>query len=166
MKVFRLDATILIAVLAVLIYAQTRPAPTTAPQARTAALNIAVVDSSAFSDEKTGIARVMNAMRQLDIRFQPLRNELRVLRDRLNTMRADIDKKRAIQDARTTAQQTEEADQLEIQIKRKAEDAQTNYQKESIAVLDPLQQDIGRVLTAYAESKGIMLLIDVNRVPV
>lgn len=168
MKVFRLDATILIAALAVFAYAQTRSAtPTTsAPQTRTSALNIAVVDSSAFSDEKTGIARVMNAMRRLDVKFQPLRNELRGMRDRLNTMRADIDKKQAIQDAGTTAQQAEQADRLEIEIKRKAEDAQTSYQKESLAMLEPLQKDIGQVLTAYAESKGIMLLIDVNRVPV
>jgi Skp family chaperone for outer membrane proteins len=168
MKVFRLDAAILIAALAVVANAQTRSATpaTAASQTRTPALNIAIVDSSAFSDEKSGIARVMNAMRQLDAKFQPLRNELRGMRDRLNTMRADIEKKRAIQDATTTAQQTEEADRLEIQIKRKGEDAQTNYQKESLAMLDPLQKDIGQVLTSYAEAKGIMLLIDVNRVPV
>ena len=87
------------------------------------------------------------------------------MRDRLNTMRTDLQKKRTIQDAKTTAQQTEEADRLEVQIKRKAEDAQTSYQRESLAVLDPLQKDIGTALTAYAQSKGISLLIDANRVP-
>ena len=74
----------------------------------------------------------MNAMKQLEAKFQPLRAEIRGMRDRLNTMRADIQKKRAIQDARITAQQTEEADRLEVQIKRKAEDAQASYQKESL----------------------------------
>jgi hypothetical protein len=33
-------------------------------------------------------------------------------------------------------------------------------------VLEPLQKDIGTALTAYAQSRGITLLIDVNRVPV
>jgi outer membrane protein len=88
------------------------------------------------------------------------------MRDRLNTMRSDIQKKRLIQDASMTAKQTEDADRLELEIKRKAEDAQSNYQKESLAVLDPLQKDIGTALTAYAQSKGITLLIDANRVPI
>ncbi|HEU4509228.1 MAG TPA: OmpH family outer membrane protein [Pyrinomonadaceae bacterium] len=128
--------------------------------------NIGIIDSSAFSDEKNGISRVMAGMRQLDVKFEPLRAELRGMRDRLNTMRADLQKKRGIQDAQTTARQTEEADQLEVQIKRKAEDAAANYQKETRAVLEPLQADIANALTAYAQSKGITLVIDANRVPI
>ena len=65
-----------------------------------------------------------------------------------------------------TAQQIEEADRLELTIKRKAEDAQTSYQKETLAALEPLQQDIVNALATYAQAKGISLLIDVNRVPV
>ena len=42
-----------------------------------------MIDSSAFSDEKNGIARVMVAMKQMEAKFQPLRNELRGMRDRL-----------------------------------------------------------------------------------
>ena len=64
------------------------------------------------------------------------------------------------------ARQTEEADRLELQIKRKAEDAQASYQKESMTVLDPLQREIGTALTAYAQSRGVTLLIDANRVPI
>ncbi len=75
----------------------------------------------------------MNAMKQLEAKFQPLRTEIRGMRERLNTMRSDLQKKRAIQDAATTARQAEEADRLEVQIKRKAEDAQASYQKESLA---------------------------------
>jgi Skp family chaperone for outer membrane proteins len=176
MKVFRtIIAVTACATFAILAHAQTRPttpstaAPATAPQTRAAAAgpaNIAVIDSSAFSDDKAGIARVMVAMRQIEAKFQPLRNELRGMRERLNTMRADIQKKQAIQDAKTTAQQSEAADQLDLQIKRKAEDAQASYQKESVALLDPLQKDIADALMAYAQAKGISLLIDLNRVPV
>jgi len=105
-------------------------------------------------------------MKALEAKFQPLRTELRGMRDRLNTMRADLDKKRAIQEERMTAQQAEAAEQLEIQIKRKAEDAQVSYQKESLAALEPLQKDIADALNAYSQSRGISLLLDVNRVPV
>ena len=127
---------------------------------------IGVIDSAAFTDEKVGIARVRNAMQQLDTKFQPLRAEIRGMRDRLNTMRADLQKKRGIQDAATTARQADEADRLEIQIKRKAEDAQTSYQRETLAILEPLQKDISTSLNAYAQAKGITLVIDANRVPI
>jgi Skp family chaperone for outer membrane proteins len=108
---------------------------------------------------------VMAAMQQIEAKFQPLRTEIRGMRERLATLRADLQKKRGVQDAKITAQQSDEADRLEVQIKRKAEDAQASYQRESLAVLDPLQKDIGTALTAYAQSKGITLLIDANRVP-
>jgi Skp family chaperone for outer membrane proteins len=174
MKVFRTTVAIIaLATFAILAHTQTRPttpaagAPASAPQTRPAAPgNIAVIDSSAFGDDKQGIARVTVAMRQLETKFQPLRNELRGMRDRLNTMRADIQKKQGIQDAQMTAKQAEEADKLDLEIKRKAEDAQASYQKESVALLDPLQKDIADALTAYAQAKGISLLFDLNRVPV
>ena len=159
MKVFRIIvATAAIAAFAILAQTQTRTAavPTT----------VAIIDSSAFSNDKAGIARVMVAMQQIETRFTPLRTELRGMRERLETLRSDIQKKRLIQDPKMTAQQTDEADRLEVQIKRKAEDAQSTYQKESLAVLDPLQREIGTSLVAYAKSKGITLLIDANRVPV
>lgn len=172
MKVFRMMlAALTLATFAILAYTQTRPAgnpgtPATRPTAAGAPASIAIIDSSAFADERAGIARVMSAMKTLEAKFQPLRAELRGMRERLSTMRSDIDKKRSIQDARMTAQQTDEADRLEIQIKRKTEDAQASYQKESLASLEPLQKDIGSALVAYSQAKGISLVIDVNRVPV
>jgi Skp family chaperone for outer membrane proteins len=128
--------------------------------------NVAIIDSSAFSDEKNGIARVMAAVQQMNVKFEPLGAEIRTMRERLNTMRTDLQKKRAIQDVATTAKQADEADQLELQIKRKQEDAQASYQRESQAVLDPLQKDIGNALTAYAQSRGVTLLLDANRIPI
>ena len=159
MKVFRMIVAVTaFAAFTILAQTQTRPAPTPT--------NIAIIDSSAFSDEKSGIARVMAGMQQVETKFQPLRNELRGMRDRLSKMRADIQSKSALQDPRLTQQQTDEADRLELQIKRKAEDAQTSYQRESLAILDPLQKDIGTALTAFAQARGITLLIDANRVPI
>ena len=169
MKVFRISiAAIVFAAFAIIAYTQTRPAgnaaaPATRPAAAPA--NIAVIDSSAFMDPKAGITRVMNALKGLETKFQPLRTELRGMRDRLTTLRADIEKKRSIQDQRMTAQQIEEADRLEVQIKRKAEDAQVSYQKDSLAALEPLQKDIANALNAYSQAKGISILIDMNRVP-
>lgn len=159
MKVFRIVVAVAaFAAFTILAQTQTRPAatPTT----------VAIIDSAAFSDEKAGIARVMVAMQALETKYLPVRNELRGMRDRLTTMRSDIQKKRLVQEPSLTAKQTEDADRLELEIKRKAEDAQTGYQKDTATALDPLQKDIGTALTAYAQSKGITLLIDANRVPI
>lgn len=170
MKVIRVvAAAAAIGTFAILVQTQTRTGtPVSSPQARPAAgpANIAVIDSAVFSDDKNGITRVTNAMRQLEAKFLPLRTELRGMRERLDTMRSDLQKKAAIQDPKMTAQQQDEAERLDIQIKRKAEDAQASYQKESLAVLEPLQKDIANALNAYSQAKGISLLIDVNRVPV
>src|SRR4030095_3100603 len=169
MKVLRIIAVGgALAAFAILVQTRTRPAEPAAPQTKPVSgpVNLAVIDSAAFSDDKAGIARVMNALKQMEVKFQPLSTEIRGMRDRLSTMRADIKKKRGIQDPKMTQQQSDEADRLEIQIKRKAEDAQASYQKESLTVLDPMQKDIGEALTAYAQAKGISLLIDLSRVPV
>jgi len=160
MKVFRIAvvvAAVALAAFTILAQTQTRPATPA---------NVAIIDSSAFSDEKTGIARVITAGQQIQVKFEPLRNEITSMRQRLATMRSDLQKKSAIQDAATTAKQTDEADQLEIQIKRKSEDAQASLQRERQAMLDPLEQDIGNALKAYAQSHGVTLLIDANRVPI
>lgn len=170
MKVIRVMAAVAaIGALAILAQTQTRPAtPTGSTQSKpaTGPASVAVIDSAVFTDDKDGIARVKSAMKQIEVKFQPVRTELTAMSARLNTMRADIQKKQGIQDAKMAAQQVEEASKLEVQIKRKAEDAQANFQKESLAALEPLQQDIHRALKTYAESKGISILIDVNRVPV
>ena len=159
MKVFRIGiAVAAVAAFAILARTQTRPAM--GPS------NVAIIDSAAFSDEKAGIARVMAGMKQIEAKYTPLQNELRTMRERLNGMRTDLQQKRLVQDPKISAQQKDQADQLELQIKRKAEDAQASYERESLAILDPLRQDISKALDAYAQSKGITILIDVNRVPV
>ena len=159
MKAFRIIVAVAAFVaFTIIVQTQTRPAP--------APTNIAIIDSAAFSDEKAGIARVMVAMQGIEAKFQPVRAELRTMRERLATMRSDLQKKSQVQDPKLTAQQAEAADRLEIDIKRKAEDAQTNYKKESLAAIEPLQKDIGTALTAYAQSRGITLMIDANQVPI
>jgi len=170
MKTFR-TLVAAIAVAAFTILAQslltmgTSSAETMPPQASAPAI-IAIIDSSAFSGEKTGITRGTNGMKSLDAKYLPLRTEIRGMRERLSTLRADIQKKRLIQDARTAAQQVDEADRLEVQIKRKQEDAQASYQRDSAATLEPLQNHIAGALNAYAQAKGITLVLDANRVPI
>lgn len=133
----------------------------TAPVA--AAGPIGVIDSSLFSHDKEGILRVVAAMNQVEQKFEPLRKEINGMRDRLIQMQKDINSNPS---QPTLAQKTEAAGQLEVQIKRKAEDAQSDFQKQLNAALEPLQTDINNALNTYAQSKGIMVIIDSSRVPI
>ena len=168
MKVFRLTLVTFIFVgLTVVVLARTRlinkdpVKPATAPPAAA----IAIVDTGEFTADKTGITRVSAAFAKIEDKYRGVRKELEDMQTRLNTLRTDIKNKAAVQDPKATAQQTEQADQLEVQIKRKAEDAQAAYQKDSVTAMSPLQAEIQTALDAYSKAHGILLLIDANRVP-
>jgi Skp family chaperone for outer membrane proteins len=168
MKVFRMTLVTFIFVgLTVAVLARTRlinkdpVKPPTAPPATA----IAIVDTGEFTDDKTGITRVSAAFAKIEDKYRGVRKELEAMQTRLNTLRTDIKNKAAVQDPKATAQQTDQADQLEVQIKRKSEDAQAAYQKDSVAAMSPLQAEIQTALDAYSKAHGILLLIDANRVP-
>jgi len=168
MKLVRMvSITFIVSVVMVSVHAQARlmssPAKSQPP---IAAAPVAIIDSGVFTDDKTGITRVIVALKQLNSRFDPVNNELKGMQSRLNTLRTDIQTKQATQSPNLTQQQADQASQLELQIKRKSEDARSDYQKQMAAVLEPLQKDIANALTAYAQSHAILLIIDVNRVPV
>ena len=171
---FTIAAFVLAALMIVSTQAQTRPAGGAAappagsspapqqPAGGTASVKIAVIDSGEFGDEKGGITRVVNAVKQLDAQFKPESDALQSMQERYNTMVADLQKKAPVQDPKVSAQQQEQIDQLKVQIQRKAEDARNNYQKRMSDVLDPLRQDVATALQSFAQARGIALLIDMN----
>jgi len=172
MKVLRLVlAPLIFGSLTVVVHAQTRALTNNASKPSTLSASpappsgIAIVDSGEFTDPKTGIQRVVAALGQLDVKNQGINKELKDMQTRLQNLRADIQNKRLVQDPKITAQQTDQADKLELELKRRAEDAQAASNKEMESALSPLQQDIQNALGAYAKAHGIFLVIDAGRVP-
>ena len=154
--------------LSVAVSAQTpaRPQPS-APAAGTSATagRIAVIDSSAFSDEKQGIARVVNAMKAVDAQFQPVRSEVQGMQTRYDALVADIQKTKDVADPKTINTKVDQADALKRDITRKTEDAQNAIQKRMQDALGPLQEDVYNSLQAFAQQRGISIIIDASRVP-
>lgn len=172
MKVFRLVlAALIFGSLTVIVHAQTRMLTNNASKLSNLSASpappsgIAVIDSGEFTDPKTGIQRVVAALGQLDVKNQGINKELKDMQTRLQNLRADIQNKRLVQDPKITAQQSDQADKLELELKRRAEDAQASSDKEMQSALGPLQQDIQNALGAYAKAHGIFLVIDAGRVP-
>jgi Skp family chaperone for outer membrane proteins len=158
MKVFRLVlAALIFGSLTLVVQAQTRVLTNNASKPSNLSASpappsgVAIVDSGEFTDSKTGIQRVVAALGQLDVKNQGINKELKDMQTRLQTLRADIQNKRLVQDPKITAQQ--------------AEDAQAASDKEMASALGPLQQDIQNALGVYAKAHGIFLVIDAGRVP-
>jgi outer membrane protein len=170
MKIFRAIAAV--AFLAVIsagsVLAQPRtstpasPAPTqtgSIPETK-----IALVNTDEFADEKTGITRLVTAMKRVDGEFQPRRTELQTLQQQIEKATADLTKAAPLQDAKVTQQQSDKIEGMKTEFKRKGEDAQAAYQKKLQDVLGPVYDDIGKALDVYAKAHGITLILDVTKI--
>ena len=150
----------------------TTAAPTTAaPQ--TVALPVskmAVIYTDAFLDQKTGIAKFNSVVTKLNGEFQKLKDEITQMQQRAQTLEAEINKLRDAPagtpiDQRAVQAKIDQLEQLKKDIQRKAEDAQAAYDRRRNELFDPLQQEIGRALEAFAKARGINAIIDGARVP-
>ncbi len=169
MKIFRAIAAV--AFLAVLsagsVLAQPKPttpagpAPSTQPVPET---KIALVNTDDFADEKTGITRLVAAMKRVDGEFQPRRTELQTLQGTIDKATADLQKAQALQDPKVSAQQNDKIEGMKTEFKRKGEDAQAAYQKRLQDMLGPVYDEIGKALDAYAKAHGITLILDVTKI--
>lgn len=170
MKILRttMAGTFVVAIGAVSVYAQQQPArPTATPAAVTTVSipesKIALVNSDAFADEKTGIVKLVAAMKKVDAEFTPRRTELQSLQQQIEKATADLQKAAPVQDAKVTQQQSDKLEQMKKDFQRRGEDAQAAYQKRFEEVLGPLQDEIGKALDAFAKARGITLILDVTK---
>ena len=175
MKIVRSFAAValLSTVAAVSALAQTRPAaPTAAPPATQQAAvvvpdsKMAMIYSDAFLDPKTGIARFNSLLTTLNREFQPRQTELQNLQTRINTLTKEINDTQAVAAPDAIRQKRDQVEQLNTELKRKAEDAEAAYNKRRSDIFTPLQQDIGKALEVFAKARGITVIVDGSQVPV
>jgi Skp family chaperone for outer membrane proteins len=125
---------------------------------------IALVNTDDFADEKTGIFRLVSAMKRVESEFQPKRTELQTLQQQIEKLTAELNKAAPVQDAKVTQQQSDKIDLMKKDYQRKGEDAQALYQKRMQEVLGPVYDEIGKALDAYAKAHGITLILDVTKI--
>lgn len=141
------------------------PASPAATQA-TGDAKIALINTSAFADEKGGITRFIAAVKRVDAEFQPRRTELQTLRTRYDALVKEINDTKAVADQTALTKKADDADTLKRDIERKAQDAQAAYEKRMRDVLSPLQEDVYRSLETFARARGITVIIDASQVPI
>jgi outer membrane protein len=172
MKIFRATAAaaFLAAICAGSVQAQQpRPGTTTpttgaAPAVSVPDTKIALVNSEEFGDEKTGIVRLVNAVKRLEKEFEPKKTELQQLQQQIDKATADLAKVGPMQSALINQQQQEKIDQMKKDIQRKNEDGQAALEKRQRELFAPILDDLGKALDVYAKAHGITLVLDVTKV--
>jgi outer membrane protein len=177
MKISHLPVVVVfVAAIAFSAFSQTKPAtPATQPaapaQTNTGTVpdsKIAVIYSTAFLDQKTGIARYVTLVNTLNRELAPRQKALTDLNQRIQQAQDEINKLQnsAAPVDRTSLQSKADAlEQMKKDYQRNGEDAEAWSQKRQQEIFAPLQDDIEKALEAYAKQRGINVIIDGSRVP-
>lgn len=127
---------------------------------------IGVVDAALFQDEKTGITKLLNALRALSLEFQPAENELNILQTRLQGLGKELQTLKEAQekgnppvDAKTVKAKEEEANKLYADYQAKGDALEQRSQQRQAAVLNPIYQDIRVALADFAKQKGYSIIL-------
>jgi Skp family chaperone for outer membrane proteins len=143
-----------------------RPAPSSATPPSTGVIadgKIAIIDTEAFADPKTGIVRLVNALEGVNREFKPRSDELQKLRAQYEQLGKDIAATASVEDQRARNAKLEQAEALKKDIERKTQDAQSAYQKKLREVTDPVYRDISPALQAFARQRGVNVIFDVSK---
>jgi Skp family chaperone for outer membrane proteins len=138
------------------------PAPANAPVPQT---KIAVIDTSMFGDEKTGIYRYIDASRMIANEFKPRTDEVQNLEKRLTALGNEIEALMKTSPANKPAvdakQQQGEALQVEYNTKKAKldEDLSKRYDQ----VVAPISRQIGSALDQFASQRGVTMTLDLSK---
>jgi Skp family chaperone for outer membrane proteins len=149
-----------IATFAISVGAQTTSPPVAAPQA--IPVKIAVIDTDSFSDSKTGVRKLLNAIGQVEARLKPIRDEIVGMQNRYNTLVTELQNAQKT-NTNVSQDKVDQARQLESDIKRKQEDGQKALERLNRQIVDPVNIEIGKAVEAYSRQKGYDLVLDATK---
>ena len=123
----------------------------------------AIIDTEAFGDTKEGIQRLVAAFQTVEREFKPRRDEITTLKTRYDALVKEVNDTKAVADQKALAAKADQAQQLEIEIKRRQEDGQKALDKRVQELTGPVYTDIGNALQAYAKARGLTVVFDVSK---
>ena len=144
-----------------------QPRPTPAPVANTPVpqSKIALIDTTAFGDEKNGIYRYVDATKAVAAEFKPRTDEIQGLESRLNTLANEVDalmKGTPVnQQAVQAKQQQGQSLQAEYQTKKAKLDEDLGKRYEQ--VVSPISRQIGAAIDQFATQRGITMTLDLSK---
>ena len=130
--------------------------------AQTTPLKVGVINSGMFSNGTGGITKLVTALRTLDAEFKPRSDEIAALRTRFDGLQQPAP---ANATQAQLAQRQEQAQSLQIEIRRKQEDARVAYTKRLSTLTDPIRLSIFNALETYVKARGVDMLVDLAKFP-
>lgn len=124
---------------------------------------LAIIDTRAFNDPKSGVTRLLKAFDTVDREFKPRRDEIQQLRTRYEQLLKDIDATKGVADGKALQTKADQADTLKSDIERRQQDGQKALDKRIAELTEPIYQDISTALQTYAKSRGITVLFDASK---
>lgn len=131
---------------------------------------VAIINSSAFLDEKGGITKVLEGVKKLNDEFKADEASLRTMSQRMQALEKEISdlrnlasRDRNLVDQKTAQAKVDEANSLERDFNRKTEDTKTRYSRRQQEILGPIQQNILKSLQEFATEKGYTLIFDLAK---
>jgi Skp family chaperone for outer membrane proteins len=165
MKTFRSIAVSLF--FAAVLFTVSAFAQTTTPTQPAGAGRIVTINTAMFEDTKAGITRYVNAMTALDGEFKPAFNELQTMQTRLQTLQKQyndlyVEAQKPGSPIKPEALQTklDEIQNLQVEFKRKQEDAKLKFERRQAVVMGPVMQDIVKAIGDFTKQKGYGLVLD------
>jgi Skp family chaperone for outer membrane proteins len=162
MKTFRSIAVSLFfaALFTVSAFAQTPTQPAGAGR-------IVTINTAAFEDPKAGITRYVNAMNALENEFKPTSTELQTLGTKIQTLQKQYNDLAAQANVANSPIKPEslqakldEIQNLQVEFKRKQEDAKIKLERRQQIVMGPVMQDIQKAMQDFTKQKGYGLVLD------
>ena len=159
------------------VIAQTqRPTPTPTPVARPAAppavantpvpqSRIALIDTTAFGDEKNGIYRYVDAARAVQNEFKTRTDEIQNLGNRINALGNEIDALMKVTpvDQKTVQAKQQQGQILQAEFNTKKAKLDEDVGKRYEQVVLPISNQIGAAMDQFATQRGITMTLDLSK---
>ena len=124
---------------------------------------IAIIDTEAFADPKTGITKLVKAFELVNGEFKKTSEDLQRLRTQYEQLGKDIAATQTVEAQQARNAKIEQAEALKKDIERKTQDAQGAYQKRLREATEPIYKDISPALQAFARQRGVNVIFDVSK---
>jgi Skp family chaperone for outer membrane proteins len=146
----------------------TTPQPAAAPVVNTGPVpdsKIALIDTSAFNDEKNGIIRYIDAAKSVEAEFKTRADELQGLQNRLVALATEIQnlQKAAVADQKTIQAKQQQGATLQTELKTKKDRFDEDLSKRYEVVVGPISNLIGAAMDQFARSRGITMTLDASK---
>lgn len=130
------------------------------------ATKIGWIQTAAFGDDNGGITKYLNASKALEAEMKPRVAELTALETKMKGIADDLQKMGSNPavpiNQQAAAAKQEEGQRLQLEYKRKSEDAQAAFNKRRAEVMGPITNNVMQAIQDYAKLKGYAVIIDVT----